>query len=269
MAYTDKLAADLKQYQEQVLTGTSPGISSGFNLLDKTIGKIEPSHIWLIGGKSGVGKTFFLQNLANNYVQNGARVIIFSTELTVKSYAIRHGMMLGGVYKLQFENNPTRYKQQVSDGFMEYLSLTNRLAVCSVSSLEQIVELTSKKKPDLIMIDYVQELSVGDEYSKKDTMPLIGAKLKEFAMSSGIPMVVASQVKNGVLDADAYTTNQTPYDFAKELNNAAHNAIWIQRKKNEDGTLEPILTALITKARDGELGGISFDILPGYQLREQ
>jgi len=268
MNYQEKLATELKEYQTQILTGNVPGISSGYTKLDRAVGKIEPGHIWLVGGKSGVGKTFFVQNLAHNYASQGNKVIIFSTELSVRAYAIRHGMMLGGVYKLQFENDPTKYKDDVSRGFVAYLSLVQGLIIYSVTSLEEVIATTVAEDPDIVMIDYIQELSVDKQYSKADTMPLIGAKLKEFAMVSGVPIIVASQIKNSVLDSDAFTTNQTPFDYGKELNNAAHNSIWLQRQKNDDGTVDSILTAVVTKARDGQLGSIDFEVLPGYKLEE-
>lgn len=263
------LQQELTQYYKQVKSGKLPGISTGFKLLDKAVGRIEPQQIWVVGGKSGVGKSFFALNVAENLIAQDKQVSLFTTELSEKAYAIRHAMMRAGLYKKAFEEQPAIYGGQVGKQLQSYIeNVVPKLKIYPVSSYEEVSKLIIESTPDVAIIDYIQELSIDKVYSKQDTMPLLGAKLKELAMVTGVPIIVVSQVKNGVLDADAYTTQQTPYDFGKELNNAAHNAIWLQRKKNADGTVEPILTAVITKARDGELGSIEYKINKGYKLEE-
>ena len=60
------------------------GLSSGYKWLDEAIDGIRPGHLWVIGGYSSAGKTFFSLNIAKNLVAQNKRVIFFSLEMSKK-----------------------------------------------------------------------------------------------------------------------------------------------------------------------------------------
>src|SRR3990167_1446454 len=71
-----KLSEEMLEFKQ----GKRQSISTGFEKLDNIVDGFIVPHIWIIGGYTGQGKTFFTLDLLKNLMRNGMRPILFSTE---------------------------------------------------------------------------------------------------------------------------------------------------------------------------------------------
>ena len=262
--------------------GKIKGITTGLGVLDKYSGRMEKGQVWIAGGYTGTGKSFLVLNMIDGQLKEAKKlgttphIVIFSTELSEDDYIYRHCLMRLGLYKSQFEYEITdpvsEYENRMMIELEEYDELIENGTITiygGITKLEDIVQLMNvqKVKPDVIYIDYIQELIVENKYDVKDTMPIIAKKLKGFALTWKTSIIAISQINNYAMskESDPNKTQLAPFTFGRELVNAAHCAILIARDK-EQGELKKELNLFILKARGGELRMIRYEIRNGFNL---
>jgi replicative DNA helicase len=255
---------------------------------------VKNVHTYIVGYSQlpvhNTGKSAFILNMADKIVKEwketdddrfeGPRIAIFSTELTRKAYIYRHLLLRMGIYQLQLEQNPKIY----SDRFYEEADKWQEEAVLNpdvlrifgnISHYEDIVAQLSflkeagEKLPNIVFIDYVQELSANKMYDAKDTMPYLAKGLKGMAIEYNCVVVAVSQINNYGMESgnNPVKTQLMPFTFGKEMANASHTALLLRREK-ENGELTKTLQVHVVKAREGMTGQIELAILDGYNLCE-
>lgn len=267
-AHTHKIRERLKK----VLKGEKIGYSCGLPKLDSKVGRMEAGQVWIIGGYTGTGKSFFILNMIEGMLEaNEANIAMFSTELSVEAYIKRQIFMRAGVYELEYTQNPKDYYERIDKEIdnlaKQAIIKANRYNVYGdISSFEQIEKIIKKDKPNIAFIDYMQELSVMGKYSEEDVMPILAKKFKQLALEQKVVIVLVSQVNNyAVRDGNMEDKNILPFSRGKEIGNAAHTAIVLTRNK-KDGELSKTLKASVMKSRSGNIGYTEFKILKGYKL---
>jgi len=148
--------------------GIIPGLTSGFKTLDAKTTGFSKSDFIIVAARPSMGKTAFALNIAQNAaLKAGARVVIFSLEMSREQLGMRMLAMearvdskklkMGDVSNNDLEDIETAIKRlsamdiTIDDtpgmGVMEIRNKCRRLA--------------SKKPIDLIVIDYLQMMTMG------------------------------------------------------------------------------------------------------------
>jgi replicative DNA helicase len=270
--YTSILETEVADYIKDVQSGVKHGLATGFEDLDRNVGRPDSGHLWVIGGYAGVGKSYFILNLVNNMrkLNKGIRVAIFTTELTPKGYALRHILMEAGVYRLQYEDQPQQYKADVDKAFIEYIQHQKTygdIYIQSVKTGEEIEKAIKLIKPDIVFVDYVQQLTYQKFRTNEDSMPSLAMMFQNLPKTYKIPVIVASQLNNYAVNSDADKETLAPFQNGRDLNQAAQVSIVLKREK-EESILMPILEVRVIKARDGETCKLLCEIEKGYKLRK-
>lgn len=275
---TNQNAELAKIYQEinGRIDGSIVGMTTGFNRLDYFTGKLHPGNLVVLGGYTGTGKSMFLLNMINNIMENekGKRIAIFSTELTREAYIFRYMCMRAGIWKLTFDREPQKHAARMQMAFEEYKEYIttnpNTMDIFGgITNYDEIKTAVLANSYDLIFVDYLQELSVGSIHVTKDAMDLLGKNFKGMALDRKMAVVLVSQVNNYSMskENDPSKTQLHPFAFGKEISNASHISLVLQRDK-QDSSFSPILQCHILKARDGETGVVPLLINDGYRLEE-
>ena len=272
-----KASLKIRKGLKDLRDGKIVGFTSGFESLDRGVGRMEAGQVWLVGGYTGTGKSYFILNMIDGIIDEGlAKMAIFSTELSIEAYVKRHVLMRSGLFDLQFRNNPKKYYEHVNKVMNEYVA--NRITkndidiFGDITTFEQIEkslkEYDLDKRPNIIFVDYMQELSIKGKQSEKDAMPILAKEFKKLAGKYKVTIVLVSQINNGAQSSgDVGKLPTMPFSHGKEVGNTAHTAILLSRKKLEDKSYERILTADVVKARNGSSGNwLKFEILNGYKL---
>lgn len=285
----EQVEKEINLRRELLKSGKLIGFTSGITALDRIVGRIQPGSIWTIGGYSGSGKSFFALNMIEGMINEAVghlddteyikpRVCIYSTELSETEYVDRHIHMRLGMFKTQLENYRDKKKiqelEEVTESYLdERLSLPYLPEIVgNIRKVEQIQEHinTLDIPPDVIFIDYVQELLVnhnGRELMlEQDTMPHIAAQLLKLAKDNNSCVIAISQVNNNMANADFATNKQNPFSFGKQLNQASDVSLILTRRRLA-GLYSPILECFTVKSRNGDYGSLGLEIQGGFQLK--
>lgn len=265
--------AALGVYIDNTLAGKLSGYSWGIQKLDTASGRIEPGQITVIGGASGVGKSYFMGNIIHRLQMQypDLKVAVFTSELDRQTYIRRQAFLAAGIWKSSFENYPHQYADKFREAVAELVTnataRNNFWIFGPVYDFAEVLKNVQDNKPDIVFIDYIQQFYYGKDRKIIDAMPVIAELLQQSSKLLNIPFVVLSQVSNYSTKESRDTSIAAPFDYGKELNNAAHRSIVIEREKKE-GKLSDKLKVSIHKSRDGEVGYFEMQILPGYKLQE-
>ncbi len=273
--YTKIIKTILRDFHD-LAEGKVKGYTSGLEEVDKMVGRMDKGQLWTIGGYTGTGKSFFIFNMIEGMLEkeNAPKVIVFSTELDNIQYVKRHLFMRAGLWKVEFDSSPKSHikeMEKISQSYLEerIFSPESLNIEGDIFSLEQIDEslreFDEETSPVVVFIDYVQELSVNGKYDEKDTMPEIALRLKNMAKQHNCIIIAISQVNQGDAKTDMSSTQRMPFSYGKQLNQASHVQIVLNRKR-EGGELLKVLEVTILKARDGLTGTLNYEILKGYNL---
>ena len=214
---------------------------------------------------------------AKDSTYNPPKVAIFSTELSIEDYVYRHVLMRAGLYEKGLSNNIKKAGDRILKALDDYRDERNANPTSlqifgNVIRFEQVgkflKDCEEKKRPNIVFVDYIQELSIADKYDEKETMPMLASKFKELAGKYGVAIVLVSQMNIYAVgrDYDSDQAQSPGYSYGKQLNSTAHTSIVLRREK-VDGKLSSELIIQVMKARNGTLGNAKRIILPGYQLR--
>ena len=111
-------------------------ISSGFKELDRAMGGgIVQGSFVLVGGSPGIGKSTLLLQMSARLARATKRVLYISSEESVTQTGMRAARL------------------NISEDLVE---------IGSVSNMEKIIEILSKKKPDVLILDSIQTVFLPD-----------------------------------------------------------------------------------------------------------
>lgn len=277
------ISQELQDRITNVLVRKKLGWTYGFDKLDELCGRMEAGQVITLGGFSGTGKSFFVLNMINGIRQEWLenlnsdlvppRIAVFTTEMEQIAYEQRHICMNAGVYWNKYQRTPELYYEKIQKAFDDYYA--NRhvepefLQIFQVLSLEEVEKILSDMdvKPNIVFIDHVQNLSVNKKSDNKDTMPIIGNKVRDLAKKHKVALVVVSQVNISALtkDNDPKHSNVQPFSWGKELLQSSHVAIFLSRRII-DGDVDPTLQVGVIKSRDGNKGWFELYVNEGFNL---
>lgn len=288
----DQKIDSLKEQARKIYEGQVGGFTSGSVLVDKITGRLQLGQIWTIGGYTGTGKSYYVvhlirqlftewTNLFDNEGYVPPKIAVFSTELSTEEYINRYTLSNLGVYLNQYIENPQKYYDRFIkelNAFQDITTLNPSFLniygnVFNIAQIETVVN-NPKLRPNLIIIDYVQGMSIthnGKLYSSEvDAMSLIPKKILELANKHNIAFVVVSQMNESVSENDNVSfesVRRSGLSYGKTLAHASH-LIGILHRDKINGQLENNLNLHIVKNRTGYLDKTKFQIKSGFKLEE-
>lgn len=197
----------LKENQKRYQQGGKVGLTSGLREVDECLGGgFRSGRMYLVGGRTGGGKSQFATNLALASMENNNKVLFFSAEMTRND-----------ILKRIFANfTDTRFdildKGNFGDEVIENAKEFATTAICSdlikvyhafdgsLAAIESIidVEMRSEIKPKIAVVDYAQMLKSHTE--RKDRLrelQEISSSLKRITMRHEIALIVLVQLNRG------------------------------------------------------------------------
>jgi replicative DNA helicase len=176
------------------------GLATGFEELDNSIEGLCDGELTFVTAYTSAGKTWFAVNVLLNILQRKKRVYFYSLEMRKSRMGARIlGLMekcnankiFKGVLDNEFYEQYSQAKEEFKNFKLDIKSNTRNLEKIKYSILEQ--SLT--KKPDLFMLDYIQNLERKNE-TEYDLMTRAGNELQDLAKKVNAPFLIVSQVSN-------------------------------------------------------------------------
>jgi replicative DNA helicase len=191
-------------------TGQLPGLRTGFAKLDRAIMGLRPGWAYVIGARTGVGKTTLALQIALNvaFAQKQALYLTFEqldTDLMVK--AIGH---LGRVQmRSMFEGEVTpddcdRITKATRDICDTGLKIDNS-SDAELQNVELLCgRLKRQGKLDLVVIDYIQLMTIPGErhVNRTEEVSKISRRLKGLARKLKVPIIVLAQINRRGTETD-------------------------------------------------------------------
>lgn len=181
--------------------GCLTGTPTGFAKIDEK-GGLQPGNLIIVAGETSQGKTSYALSVAYNAIQSGAKVAMYSMEMTNEELGARLLSINSGVSSsdILYSSNlgAERLKQiDYSAGVLKYdnMCFDDR----STSNIETIlVSIRSMKIKHNIagaVVDYLQILNVNQKNSNKEqAMGDVARRLKNLAKELGIWIIALSQL---------------------------------------------------------------------------
>lgn len=272
------LKLNLEQIREAERNGNKlPGVSTGFVDLDRMTAGLQKSDLVILAARPSMGKTAFALNIAQNVaVQENKRVVIFSLEMSKTQLGQRLIAMDARV-----DSNRIRTGRLEEDGWDRVNDSIQRLSTMDLIIDDTpgmgIMELRNKarrmaqdKKIDLILIDYIQQMS-GDglnlEGNRQQEITQISRYLKQLARELECPIIALSQLSRAVEQRQG---DKRPIlsDLRESgaIEQDADVVMFIYREDYYKRDQEPtnIAEIIIAKQRMGETGTVHLTWLPRF-----
>lgn len=209
--YFDVFAEDIKKFKER------EAISTGFFKLDKHLdGGLYPG-LYVLGAISSLGKTTFIQQIADNIAKKGKDVLFFSLEMS------KFEMISKSISRLTFENVKTRTEavttRQIQKGYgnnavieslKNYREIAEKLSIIEGdfdTTIDDIKRKVSSYKQlngtaPVLIVDYLQILQSDkkDHGTDKVKIDYLTTELKVLSRKFDIPVIVISSLNRSNYD---------------------------------------------------------------------
>ncbi len=258
-----KLDEEIKHNKDNGLVG----YKTNFKTLDRITDGVIIPHIWMIGGYTGTGKSFFVLNMMIQLMRNGMRPIFFSTENSDTRNVLRMLGCMTGISEMKLlrgkiENEFMELKIQKAKKELKDFNLFVYDDVYNTKKIKAIAKKHKKKnKSNLIIVDYIQQLDTeeGEIYNQ---MKKVSMELQRIAIDLNMAVIGVSQVSNAeaMKDSDDLMT----FKGGGEITAIADIAIWLRRDKKD----KTILKAHLKKVRHGMEGVVTFDFFNKENMLE-
>ncbi len=187
------------------LKGGITGVPTGFKDLDKPLSGLQKSELIILAARPSMGKTALALNIASNAARKGAKVGIFSLEMSSVQLAMR---MLCAEAKVN--SHDARKGNLPENEWMRLSMVAGTLAENQIfiddSPGMNILEIRTKARRlkaeygiDLLVLDYLQLIrGVGRAESRQIEIANISQSLKALAKELEIPVLSLSQLSRAV-----------------------------------------------------------------------
>ena len=174
-------------------------ISTGIGDLDNVITGLNRSDLILLAARPGMGKTSFALNIARNVSVVGKKTVaFFSLEMTKEQLASRllsSEALVGGTKLRTGRILPDEWKRLIGAGDIlknapMYLDDTPGITVPEMKA-----KLRRLKRPDMVVIDYLQLMSTGRrDGNRVQEISELTRNLKILAKEINVPVICLSQL---------------------------------------------------------------------------
>ena len=239
----NKITQDLNSEVAQRLSVKERVIPFGIDFLDDTCYGITPNDLFLVGARSGSGKTQFCLNVARNALKHNKRVHFFALEADNAEIERR----------LKFEIFQDLYQKKYPAKFADYQKWSFGHYLPEDADLEaQTVEDFQKKYPadlftfyktgdftvytmveeilkiaedtDLIIIDHVHYFDFDDDNENR-AIKIIAKTARDLVLEMGKPIILVSHIRKTNPKFDGFAPGMDDFHGSSDLYKIATRAI--------------------------------------------
>ena len=256
------------------------GLPTGFADLDKKLGGLQPSDLFILAARPAMGKTSLALNIAYNIATEAQKtVLFFSIEMSkeqlvdrllsigsgIDAWRIRNGQLDGGDFK---ELNQTMGELSEAKLFIDDSVGLN------ISQLRTKVRRLHHRQPiDLVVVDYLQLMTSdrrGGDGNRVQEISDISRGLKLIAREINIPVMVLSQLSRAVEKREGRDKNKPQLSDLRDSGAIEQDAdvvafIYREDYYNPETDRQNMVDIMIRKHRNGPTGQVEVVFKPERQ----
>ncbi len=251
-------------YSQQV---ESIGVPTGFTDLDDLLGGLQKSDLVIVAGRPGMGKTSWLLSAAHNAALAGARVAIFSMEMSNEQIVQRlissetgfnpHKLRLGQLKDREW----ALFVEAVGRLSKLNVFLDDTPALTPLQMRAKCRRLYSEHGLDLILVDYLQLMNAGVGFSdnRVQEISFISRNLKHIAREMNVPVVAAAQLSRAVEQRQDKRPQLSDLRESGSIEQDADVVMFIYREDvyNENTERKNQADIIVAKHRNGPTGSVA------------
>jgi replicative DNA helicase len=242
------------------------GVKSGFRDLDNIMNGFKPSELIIIAARPAMGKTAFALSIAQNAALKYKKTVaVFSLEMSKEQLVDRMFASL-----LMVDSWKLKKGMLDDDDFARIGTVMDELSKANIyiddSLGNSITELRSKvrrlkmeKNLDLIIIDYLQLMSLGgNQQNRVQEISEISRNLKQIAREMHVPVIALSQLSRAVESRPDKRPQLADLRESGAIEQDADAVLMIYREDyyDPDTDRKGMTDILIRKHRNGPVGRV-------------
>lgn len=245
------------------------GESIGYPLLDRALDGLQRGKLYVVGARSGLGKSIFALNAALNLAKGGSRVVYFTLEMPTQEQVVRALFCWAGISVNRLKNGTLRKDDwtalnvaaQQLCGFPFVWDEACGLTIEHIESrlIEHIEATTSDEQPPFaVVIDHVLLVrGTNDRQPRREQLNHITEKLKTIAKERNVAVIALNQL-NRQLEARTVKDKHPQISDLKESGSFEQDAdaiMLLYRKdhyREEGESADNTIEVIVPKVRGGE-----------------
>lgn len=245
-------------------------ISSGFQMLDQKLnGGFYSKQLVVIGARTAVGKTTFLQEIILKAALAGKKCLLISLEVDSERVTLKFISNVASVAAWKIRRNilkPFEFEhvQRAEKEIRDAEIYINDSSDLKTSDIEMVVKTQlERQQVDLVAIDYIQHIKYENDKNLSATMEISKnvIALKAMAQKFDVVMLAAAQINRAGTDKPTLAH----FEGSSAIEKNADVAIIIHRdelKEEERGNSYYSNSGvwIVAKNRDGKTGDIQFKL---------
>ncbi|MDB4261490.1 replicative DNA helicase [bacterium] len=195
--------AAYKELNHKAEFGYIQGVRTGFHQIDEDMAGLKPGNLYLLAARPAMGKTALALQIANNAAEAGTPTMFVSIEMPPEQIGMRDlayssGMSLAQVRQPSMMGADEwaaveRAREQKREGLYIHDAPGETLARIEAAA----TRLKSQKDIGLIMIDYLQLMTLPKGMKKYEGVGANSKGCKQMARRLGVPVILLSQLNRG------------------------------------------------------------------------
>lgn len=256
------------------------GIPTGFHKVDQFTGGMQSDELWIIGARSGIGKSALMLDLALNAAREGERVILYSMEMRAEALAKRMLSRMTGIPAMNIERGRVSSTQlaTIQEATEDMQTLPIGIVDRTLTS-EQLTEhaLQYSGKVGMVIVDYVQALVDRNNMGETERVQRISNNLRALARPDMMdaPVVALAQLNRESEKREDHTPLISDLKSSGSLEQDAevvlllHRPYYYERMQGSPPIEKEEAFIIVAKNRDGVSGKTTAAFYPKETRWEQ
>jgi len=214
-----------------------------FSKLDKLLdGGFVKQEMVVIGGGTGIGKSFLASQLVLNISNTGFKCLYLSLEISSFMLVARMIGSLSGVKPTRvlwglLTKQEYKQKQEAEDRLelaSDFIHLSDNLY-----DYQKIQNVIKVEKPEFVVVDFIQNVVLRGKNDEYDRLSFLAVAFQKLAKETNTCILLISQLSNRVV-REGDTARYLEYKGAGTIAQVADLGFWLMPKE-EEGQLGLVL----------------------------
>ena len=198
----------LNKFHEKVIEiqesdGKVSGINTGIVTMDKALKGLHPGHLFTIAAPTHHGKTSLSLQIALNLIKREKSVAMFSLEMDAveigRKLVALESHVPTSAYQQKLESYQKKNMEATFDRLMDlHFTLSDERGLTPADIKAKCRKIKRTKDIDLIVIDYLQNMTYSQGENKEDRIGKTVLNLRNLAGELKVPIILNSQMNRSV-----------------------------------------------------------------------
>ena len=220
----------VEETRELVKSGNNI-IKFGIPALDIPAGGMTRKELTVLGGRPGHGKTTLVVNIVRSLVEQGNKVLVFNREMSnpemIRKLVVMEGNKLSysKIRKGDLNGTTNEFDNTIEKIKSKYKK--NLLMFDDVKSLDEAMLEISRHKPDVIIDDYIQLISMPDTSERRFQIEKIVQDYKWICKKENCSALLVSQLNRDVEKRYEPRPRLSDYSESGVIEQTAESALFV------------------------------------------